>query len=66
MLKSTKTLDNKASAVPKKVAVMKNSHSPAELREMGERWTHHEGAYMTLAEIMAAEEAEQNDVLDAS
>lgn len=66
MLKSTKTPNNKASDATKKVAVIKNAHSAAELEEVGERWADHERVYMTLAEIMAAEKAKQSAVSDAS
>lgn len=66
MLKSTKSQNEKASTAPGKVAVVKNAHSAAELEKMGERWANHEGAYMKLSEVMAAEKAKQDDVFDAS
>ncbi len=41
----------------KKVAVIKNGHTDAELDEMAERWATHKGPYMTLAETIALENA---------
>lgn len=37
----------------KRVAVIKNGHTEAELDEMGKRWLNHQGPYMTVAETLA-------------
>jgi len=39
--------------------VIKNGHTDAELDEMEERWVNHQGPYLTLAEVLAIEEAKQ-------
>lgn len=44
---------------PKRIAVIKNGHTDAELDEMEERWANHQGPYMTLAEVLAIEKAKQ-------
>jgi len=41
------------------VAVIKNGHTDAELKEMGERWVNHQGPYLTLAETIAIEKEKQ-------
>lgn len=48
----TKATPNKKAA-PKRIAVIKNGHTDAELDEMEERWANHQGPYMTLAETLA-------------
>ncbi len=55
MLKSPKKTIKKET--PKKVAVIKNGHTAAELAESGERWANHTGPYITLAEVLAIEAA---------
>ena len=55
MLKSPKSPTRKET--PKMVAVIKNGHTDAELKEMGERWVNHQGPYLTLAETIAIEKA---------
>lgn len=57
MLKSPKEPTKKET--PKRVAVIKNGHTAAELAESGERWATHAGPYMTLTEVMAIEAAKQ-------
>lgn len=46
------------------VAVIKNGHTDAELKEMGERWVNHQGPYLTLAETIAIEKAKQANKTD--
>ena len=48
-------------AIPKMVAVIKNGHTDAELDEMAERWVNHQGPYLTLREVIAIEQAKQNN-----
>lgn len=55
MLRTPKKPTKKAA--PKLVAVIKNGHTDAELDEMEERWVNHQGPYLTLAEVLAIEEA---------
>jgi hypothetical protein len=55
MLNTAKTPTKKAT--PKLVAVIKNTHTNAELDEMEERWANHQGPRMTLAEVIAVEKA---------
>ena len=57
MLKTKKKITQKAA--PKLIAVIKNSHTDAEMEEMEERWVNHQGPYMTLAEVLAIEKAKQ-------
>ncbi len=57
MLKSPKEPTKKGT--PKMVAVIKNGHTDAELKAMGERWVNHPGPYLTLAETIAIEKAKQ-------
>jgi hypothetical protein len=59
MLKSPKNPNKKTTAAPKMVAVIKNGHTAAELKEMGERWVNHQGPYLTVAETIAIEKAKQ-------
>lgn len=61
MLKSPK---NPKKGTPKMVAVIKNGHTDAELKEMGERWVNHQGPYLTLAETIAIEKAKQANKTD--
>ncbi len=42
-----------------KVRIIKNGHTPTELADSGERWAAHQGTYMTLVEVLAAEEAKR-------
>jgi hypothetical protein len=56
MLKTRKTTKK---AAPKMIAVIKNSHTEAELDEMEERWVNHQGPYLTLAQVLAIEKAKQ-------
>jgi hypothetical protein len=58
MLRTPKNPTKKAA--PKLVAVIKNGHTEAELDEMEERWVNHQGPYMTLAEVIAIENAKYN------
>jgi len=44
----------------KRVVVIKNGHTDAELDEMEERWVNHQGPYLTLAEVIAIEKAKQD------
>lgn len=60
----TRKLSNKKAA-PKRVAVIKNGHTDAELDEMAERWVNHQGPYLTLAETMAIEKAKADQKLSA-
>lgn len=55
MLRTPKKPTKKAA--PKLVAVIKNGHTNAELDEMEERWTNHQGPYLTMAEVLAIETA---------
>ena len=57
MLRSPKRPVKKGSQ--KMVAVIKNGHTDAELKEMEERWVNHQGPYLTLAETIAIEKAKQ-------
>jgi len=57
MLRTPKKPTKKAA--PKLVAVIKNGHTDAELDDMEERWVNHQGPYLTLAEVLAIEEAKQ-------
>lgn len=57
MLKSPKSPNKKGAQ--KMVAVIKNGHTAAELKEMGERLVNHQGPYLTLAETVAIEKAKQ-------
>lgn len=57
MLKSPKSPTSKGAK--KMIAVIKNGHTAAELKEMGERWVNHQGPYLTLAETIAIEKAKQ-------
>lgn len=62
MLKSPKEPTKKETATadrPKRVAVIKNGHTAAELAESGERWATHAGPYMTLTEVLSIEAAKQ-------
>jgi hypothetical protein len=53
MLKSVENKTVKPSA--RKIRAIKNAHSETELNDSGNRWAAHEGAYMTLADVVAAE-----------
>ncbi|ADB42996.1 hypothetical protein [uncultured Spirosoma sp.] len=64
MLKSPRNPNKKVTAAPKMVAVIKNGHTAAELKEMGERWANHQGPYLTLAETIAIEKAKRNNQAD--
>ena len=55
MLKSAKNKESKTQ--PRKVRVIHNSHTDAELAESGERWADHRGSYLSLADVLAAEVA---------
>lgn len=57
MIKTQKKTTRKAT--PKRVAVIKNGHTDAELDQMEERWATHQGPYLTLAEVLAIEKAKQ-------
>ncbi len=57
MLKTKKNPSKKAA--PKMIAVIKNSHTEAELDEMEERWVNHQGPYLTLAEVLTIEKTKQ-------
>lgn len=57
MVKTPKTPNKKAA--PKRVAVIKNGHTDAELDQMEERWVNHPGPRLTLAEVLAIEQAKQ-------
>jgi len=39
--------------------ILKNEHSDAELKDMGERWVNHQRAYLTLVEVLAIKQARQ-------
>jgi len=58
MLKTPKNPNR--TAAPKLVTVIKNGHTDAELDEMEERWVTHQGPRLTLAEVIAIEQAKQN------
>ncbi|KAB7725229.1 hypothetical protein F5984_26345 [Rudanella paleaurantiibacter] len=49
-------------SAPKRVAVIKNGHTDAELDAMEERWANHPGPRLTLADVLAIElaKAEKN------
>ena len=55
MLKSANNKEPKTQ--PRKVRVIRNSHTDAELAESGERWADHQGTYLSLADVLAAEAA---------
>lgn len=57
MLRSTKRPSKKGK--PKMIAVIRNSHTDAELKEIGDRWVNHQGPYMTVAETIAIEKVKQ-------
>lgn len=57
MLKTKKNQTQKTA--PKRIAVIKNGHTDAELDDMDESWANHQGPYMTLAEVLAIEKAKQ-------
>ena len=61
MLKSSKQVHKKqtTAAAPQYIAVIKNSMTDQEMDESGEAWANHQGAYMTLAEVLAIEKAKQ-------
>ena len=59
MLKASNNKTTPKAARPRMVAVIKNGHTDAELEEMGERWVNHQGPYLTLAEVIAIEQAKQ-------
>lgn len=65
MLKTPRNPNKKVAKAPKMVAVIKNGHTDAELKEMGERWVNHQGPYLTLAEVIAIEQAKQQDAKGA-
>lgn len=52
---------NKATrkAIPKQVAVIKNSHTDEQLDQMEERWLAYKGPRLTLADVLAIEKAKQ-------
>lgn len=58
MLRTPKNPNRKTA--PKLVAVIKNGHTDAELDEMEERWVNHQGPRLTLADVIAIEQAKQN------
>ena len=58
MLRTPKNPNRKAA--PKLVAVIKNGHTDAELDEMEERWVNYQGPRLTLADVIAIEQAKQN------
>ncbi|MCY7358947.1 MAG: hypothetical protein LH609_16110 [Rudanella sp.] len=60
MLKASNNKTTLKAARPRMVAVIKNGHTDAELEEMGERWVNHQGPYLTLAEVIAIEQAKQS------
>lgn len=64
MLKSPKNPNKKVAAAPKMVTVIKNGHTAAELKEMGERWVNHQGPYLTLAETITIEKAKRDSQVD--
>lgn len=61
MLKTPKAPNKKAaqSPMPKLIAVIKNGMTEQEMKESGEHWANHKGAYMTLQEVLAIEAAKQ-------
>ena len=48
-------------SAPKRVAVIKNRHTDAELDEMEERWANHSGPRLTLTEILTIEKAKTDN-----
>ena len=57
MLKSSRNSSRNRTQTQKRVAVIKNAHTAAELDEIGERWATHSGPYLTVAETIAMEAA---------
>lgn len=57
MVKSTKQHNQKAT--PKRIAVIKNGMTAAEMKISGDHWVNHKGAYLTMAEVMAIEADKQ-------
>ncbi|MBO0939402.1 hypothetical protein J2I47_22830 [Fibrella sp. HMF5335] len=55
MLRSANKKESKTQ--PRKVRVIQNNHTAAELAESGDRWADHKGPYLSLAEVIAAEAA---------
>ena len=53
MLKSANNKEPKPQ--PRKIWVIQNSHTAAELAESGERWANHQGPYLSLADVLTAE-----------
>lgn len=53
MVKSAKQSNQKAN--PKRVAVIRNGMTAAEMKASGEEWANHKGPYMTLKEVLSVE-----------
>ena len=61
MLKTSNKTTGKTTpkATSERIAVIKNGHTDAELDEMEERWLHHQGTRLTLADVIAIEQNKQ-------